>query len=269
MVRQTGGGDAMGNPEFSNSELALVRFPLNQFIKEPAQLSADYYQALIEPAEGYTLQNRFVGDYFLYGTGSNWYQANSDNNLYVVNYKQYHQSQIIKLKSSVDRIEVINNNNAIVVGSSDTDLYFNWLKLDDASTQILDSYIVNDANQGETRSHGFSYSSAMNILGLPLRSANEQGYQQLYNESVEVIYLTLDNNKFEALGSLISRSEVASFNDACLYSCTDWYGNSRPIFYQGRIFALMGYELVEGEKHADGLVELQRTHLYRDAINRQ
>jgi hypothetical protein len=26
----------------------------------------------------------------------------------------------------------------------------------------------------------------------------------------------------------------------------DWYGNARPLFLRGRIFALLGYEIVEG-----------------------
>lgn len=34
-------------------------------------------------------------------------------------------------------------------------------------------------------------------------------------------------------------------DDACVASCTDWYGNARPIFVGNRIYALMGYELVE------------------------
>ena len=29
-------------------------------------------------------------------------------------------------------------------------------------------------------------------------------------------------------------------------SCVDWYGNARPLFLRGRVFALLGYELVEG-----------------------
>lgn len=36
-------------------------------------------------------------------------------------------------------------------------------------------------------------------------------------------------------------------DDACLKSCADWYGNARPIFYRSRVFALMGYELVEAQ----------------------
>jgi hypothetical protein len=38
----------------------------------------------------------------------------------------------------------------------------------------------------------------------------------------------------------------ASQDDACRASCVDWYGNSRPLFIGSRVFALMGYELVEG-----------------------
>ncbi len=33
--------------------------------------------------------------------------------------------------------------------------------------------------------------------------------------------------------------------DTCSKACTDWYGNTRPIFYRGRVFARMGHALVE------------------------
>jgi len=38
----------------------------------------------------------------------------------------------------------------------------------------------------------------------------------------------------------------------------DWYGNSRPLFLRGRVFALMGYEIVEGRLGRGGISELQR-----------
>ena len=41
-------------------------------------------------------------------------------------------------------------------------------------------------------------------------------------------------------------------------SCTDWYGNARPIFLRGRVFALMGYDLVEGREGGDRIEEVQR-----------
>ena len=46
-------------------------------------------------------------------------------------------------------------------------------------------------------------------------------------------------------------------DDACKASCVDWYGNARPIFIGERVFALLGYELVEGQL-ADGRVRERR-----------
>ena len=38
----------------------------------------------------------------------------------------------------------------------------------------------------------------------------------------------------------------------------DWYGNARPIFLRGRVFALLGYELVEGALERNAIREIQR-----------
>jgi hypothetical protein len=59
------------------------------------------------------------------------------------------------------------------------------------------------------------------------------------------------------LGELGS-SELRSANDNCRASCVDWYGNARPIFLRGRTFALMGYELVEGEITQRSIQERRR-----------
>ena len=52
--------------------------------------------------------------------------------------------------------------------------------------------------------------------------------------------------------------------DRCVASCADWYGNARPIFLRGRIFALLGYELVEGRLSGDSLSLAGRTNFFRD-----
>jgi hypothetical protein len=41
-------------------------------------------------------------------------------------------------------------------------------------------------------------------------------------------------------------------------SCVDWYGNSRPLFLRNRVFALLGYEIVEGEMSGRGITETRR-----------
>jgi len=45
---------------------------------------------------------------------------------------------------------------------------------------------------------------------------------------------------------LRARAGGGARDDGCKASCVDWYGNARPIFLGERVFALLGYELVEG-----------------------
>jgi hypothetical protein len=47
-------------------------------------------------------------------------------------------------------------------------------------------------------------------------------------------------------------------DDGCVASCVDWYGNARPLFLRGRIFALLGYELVEGDLRNGAVHEIRR-----------
>jgi hypothetical protein len=53
----------------------------------------------------------------------------------------------------------------------------------------------------------------------------------------------------------LGASPDAVRDDACEASCVDCYGNARPIFSGQRIFALLGYELVEGQLIGAGLIE--------------
>ena len=59
------------------------------------------------------------------------------------------------------------------------------------------------------------------------------------------------------LGDL-SASAIASTEDGCKASCVDWYGNARPLFLRNRVFALLGYEIVEGRLDRNGVSEVRR-----------
>ena len=62
--------------------------------------------------------------------------------------------------------------------------------------------------------------------------------------------------QFTPLGTL--RASKQPTKDKCRASCIDWYGNARPVFLRGRIFALLGYELVEGRVVRDSITEVRR-----------
>src|SRR6185503_12259867 len=119
-------------------------------------------------------------------------------------------------------------------------------------------YRRENAAQGETRSHGFFYRSEDGLLGLPIIGGGERTMRhQLRRASASVLFVKNDSLNFREVGTLDARP--ANVNDGCRASCVDWYGNSRPLFIRGRVFALMGYELVEGRVSGNGISEVRRT----------
>ena len=78
------------------------------------------------------------------------------------------------------------------------------------------------------------------------------------------VVVTIDPAKrLDGAGELSPGDGKVSPSYKCEVSCIDWYGNSRPIFTAGRVFALMGTSLVEGEVRAGKVTERGRVDLTR------
>jgi hypothetical protein len=75
--------------------------------------------------------------------------------------------------------------------------------------------------------------------------------------SASIVFIKNHALDFQAMGELAA-SGLRSTDDACRASCVDWYGNARPIFLHGRVFALMGYEIVEGRVDGSKMLERRR-----------
>ena len=74
LVRSEGRGDAMWRPEFSSGDVALLQVPFSAFGDGSAEAPVRYYRDLPAPrGAGYEFQNRFVGDYVLYGNATGGY----------------------------------------------------------------------------------------------------------------------------------------------------------------------------------------------------
>jgi hypothetical protein len=237
----------------------MMRVPLSLFNDGTDSASSWCYHPLPKPA-GYTFQNRFVGNYLLYGTGSGWGapQQNKPANLYVVRWTDGDTNEF-SVNHGVDRIEALGSD-AIVVGTDGTNLHFTAVRLSD-SPALADEYVRKDASQGELRSQGFFYKPDgpnSGVLGLPISVPGRAGYRHLFEGSAAILFLRNDSLKFEELGELGAQSEKA-VDDSCRASCVDWYGNSRPIFVRGRVLALLGYEIVEGQSYfKDGRIHETR-----------
>jgi hypothetical protein len=247
LVRSAAAGDGMWAAEVAAGDVALMRLPLESFSDGSEESLPSTYRPLPKP-EGYTFQNRFVGDFLLYGTGSGWGQPEKAKrySLYVARWAGGGGAADLALPHGVDRIETMGSG-AVIVGTDGEDLHFTSLNLSDQPA-VKHRYTRKATSQGELRSHGFFYKAEgpdSGLLGLPVRGGGRPGYEHLFEGSASVLFLRNDDMELKEVGDLASQAGGSS-NDGCRASCVDWYGNTRPLFLRGRIFALLGYEMVEG-----------------------
>jgi len=266
LLRAEGQSASMWSSEVGSKNLALLRIHTEQMGNGTSAAPRENYFPLPEPKGGWSIQNRYVGDYLLYGSGSTWFPQghSAEPASYLLSWKYPHLSPTpLPVKHSVDRIEALGHT-PLLVGSKEGNLHFSTLSasLEGPKLQatLLSEFVLQGASQGETRSHGFFYKASDDqngILGLPFRGGTAPGWQQLWETSTGVVYLRNQELKLSELGTL-GASHLSNENDNCKASCVDWYGNSRPLFLKNRIFALMGYELVEGKLEGEQLKEVRR-----------
>ena len=259
LVRSNGRGDGMWAAETNSGDLALLRVHLGRFSDGRDSAPAESYKALPKPG-GYAMQNRFIGEYLLYGAGAGWRrpQNTTESEVFAVRYSGGY-TYAVPLVHGVDRIEALGAN-AVVIGSDGTDLHFTSVRLSNHPV-ARDRYTRRNAAQGETRSHGFFYKPDTEydgLVGLPIIGGGQAAGRNLRHESASLLYLRNQSLSLSELGTLDSRP--ASSNDSCRASCVDWYGNSRPLFIRKRVFALMGYEIVEGRVSDNRIAEVRRVN---------
>ncbi|HAH09671.1 MAG TPA: hypothetical protein DCL48_06185 [Alphaproteobacteria bacterium] len=265
LVRAQGGGDAMWNPEFKSGAVALLQVRLSDFGDGSDLAPREDYRGLPSPGEGYYgFQNRFVGNYVLYGGGNSWGRPKDQGSTLYAAAVRGRSVVELPLTHGIDRIEVMGRD-AVVIGADSRDLHFQAVTLQEAWQPKLGSrYTLPGATQGETRSHAFYFKPEPSpgdpdagLLGLPVARPARPAYKQLLENSAAIIFLERAAGQFNPLGELGAQDEGVR-DDGCEASCVDWYGNARPIFMQGRIFALMGYELVEVTRARGAIRETRR-----------
>jgi hypothetical protein len=261
LLRANGRGEAMWAAENTSGSMALLRVPLASFGDGRDSAPGSAYRRVPAPA-GYNLQNRYIGSFLLYGSGATWGRPNATggNALNVLRWADNDTVQSISLPHGVDRIEAMGRN-AVVVGTAGKDLHFSTVRLDREVT-IPHRFTRPDAAQGETRTHGFFYkpeSEDAGIVGLPVVAGGRPGYKQLRQGSAAITFLRNDSLMLTELGDLpASAVDERGLADGCKASCVDWYGNARPLFLRNRVFALLGYEIVEGRLDRNGVTEVRR-----------
>jgi Beta propeller domain len=278
LLREAGAGEGMWGGEHTRGGLALLRVPLAAFGDGRGAAQREHYRAL--PAvRGHALHNRFVGGWLVWGgeiggrrgpahdgmaPGTQYESpqeapqaepyAGRDRryaaNAWALRYAESHAPQPLHPGHAVERIEAMGSD-VVLVGNAGADLHFSSVRLGAADASLAARHVQSNASQGETRTHGFFYRATgrdAGLLGLPVlggAGSRRHGVYAAGQGAASVVFLRQRDLAFTALGELQARGGAA-VDDQCKASCVDWYGNARPIFMGERIFALLGYELIEG-----------------------
>ncbi|MDR0672292.1 MAG: beta-propeller domain-containing protein [Zoogloeaceae bacterium] len=288
LLRAEGPIASMWAAEHGSQNLAFLRVPLAAFGDGADFVAKENYRLLAAPQGGWRIQNRYIGDVLVYGAEEQtWGGAEkTPAAAYVFHWKSeaikglsYNPLQKISLPHGVDRVEAMGET-PLLIGAKGNDLYFTPLFIASPYTSGLisragDSFKLEKAAQGETRSHGFFYKPGADggLLGLPFIGSGARSWrQQLWQTSSGVVFLRyrtshpksgdISGGRISAAGVLAATDKGES-NDRCIASCADWYGNSRPLFIANRLFALMGYEIVEGRIENGSVQEIRRVDFYR------
>ena len=239
-------GARMWQPQAKTGGLALLRVPLSQFGDATASAGAYNYRALpggSAAGSGWGLQNRYVGNWLLYGSAQ---QPGG----YAVRIDRRDEASTLPMRHGVERIEGMGSD-ALLVGSIGGDLHLSSLALGERA-RLASEFVLPRMAQGDSRTHGFFYKpqgDRQGVFGLPVVSGD--------GSKASVQFLRNSQLKLSGVGGL-SASGGARADDGCVASCVDWYGDARPIFIGARIYALLGYELVEGRLQGSQVRETRR-----------
>lgn len=262
LLREEGGGDAMGGPEASGGRVSLLRVPIRELNDGSAAAAPSRYRPLPGVGDSWSFHNRFVGGHVLYGGGAPGEGRNSA--IVVVAPVAGGPPASLPLTHAVERIEALGNDALVVGSNAGGGLGFTAVDLRAARGRLGDRFTLAAASEGETRSHAFFFrpttpDGASGILGLPIGRPVDAAYERFFGSAASMLFLLREDRRL-APGGMLDAQVEGTVDDACRASCTDWYGNARPIFLGNRVFALLGYELVEGRLDRGRIREIGRVN---------
>lgn len=247
--------DAAWGPEFAVGQPALLQLPTSRFGDGSQSAHRSDYRPL-PGAEGVHIgHNRFAGGWLLYSLNG-WTRNSGVSHLVAARLDGAGHPLTFQIEGGVRRIEQLGEDALLVGGHGET--IFTPVDLTSNVIPYLDQgFVLPDSRQADSRSHGFFYRAdpdpalrTSGLLGLPVMRLAGNAW------TAEMRFLRRQYGRLADLGRL--GASPGRRDDGCQASCVDWYGNARPIFLGDRLFALMGYELVEGAQSDEGIRELRR-----------
>ena len=218
-----------------------------------------------------TLKNRFIEDHLVYSlseTGTYPPEPGESQKSAAVNIVPLNgQSDAteLALEHSAIRLERLGEHAILTGYKNAAGLSVSHLSLEE-NPIISSTTVLKGRFESEGRSHAFNAvinRGKSGYLGLPTVLRPENAGRRWWNsESSDVSFLSMSSQQgLVDRGALLTSKQAEDSDYQCEVSCTDWYGNSRPIFTDKRIFALSGLELIEGQLIGGHIKERHRINL--------
>lgn len=240
------------------SQLALTTIPLNRFDDAPAPFGQSSIAALPGKIAAPTV--RFMDGWMVYHGDSDDLTAPSQqltrvdpiapSTLFATPLSRPNETISTTIPHQLARLQPLAGGMLAIGPAGLRDLALSWLN-PAAAFKPASTFTMKGKIESEGRSHAFSATQLddnRSLMGLPTLASNEGQVRDLSRSaSSNLSFLTMSAaGTFTAVGDISMAQTKPNTRYKCEVSCIDWYGNSRAIFTGGRIFALMGTELVEG-----------------------
>ena len=265
------------------ARLAFLDLALSSFGRAVSDVARERYTAL-PGVNSYYVANRFTDRYLVYGTLGQYRRGlpqHSVSPVYVLPVAAPGTVRPLDVRHTVVRAEQAGND-IVLTGYRDREGLFVTLIDLDRWPRIASSVRLDGRFESEGRSHAFNSlieADGSGVIGLPTIGIVTRSSRAAWRSSAsDLSFLRIDGRgRLSPLGELERRFDYGSDAEddedgipgySCEVSCIDWYGNSRPIFTDGRIFALTGTELIEGRIYAGEIHELQRLNIALPPVSR-
>ena len=256
--------------EQGGEDLQLMVLPRSAMGRTPGTAQgAEFYDLPDQEGE---LENRFTGTHLVYTLENEerWWepfwseeQNSADAKLALVPFDAPNDVQVLAVPHSVIRLERARDHIVATGYASERGLSLSALDLRSGRGRLAGTQMLPARYESENRSHAFNSrieNDGSGMIGIPtVVKITQSGRPVWRSEKSDISFLEVSADaQLRSAGTLYPSGKPVHPEYQCEVSCIDWYGNSRPIFTMGRIFALSGTELVEGEMR-DGFVNKIRS----------
>jgi hypothetical protein len=212
--------------------------------------------------EGESVRSEFVGSWLFYSVGGGYFRYASPMTTLFAIRTDSGEARRIRLPYYVERIAPMDSDAIVIATAAPFALHF--LRINPFSRSPLSGhFVLTNPSQAEYERDGFFYrsiDSARGLLAIPGRGYGRSDSTHWATGSTHVEFVRVSPRSLVSIGSLSSTPGTSEQDSLEVQSgwFEDWYGNARGLFVGQRIFALIGYELIEARMIDGRLVERQR-----------